>query len=107
MHAEVAPRHPAQRDEGLGRAVAWAVGLHLLLAVLLIVSPLLTWDRDRLNAAGAPTMEATLADNSFWACRMSSPCLVARSNRAQAEASGRSRPKAMRLSRSSVVFAWV
>ncbi len=35
MHAEVAPRHPAQRDEGLGRAVAWAVGLHLLLAVLL------------------------------------------------------------------------
>ena len=60
MHAEVAPRHPAQRDEGLGRAVAWAVGLHLLLAVLLIVSPLLTWDRDRLNAAGAPTMEATL-----------------------------------------------
>ncbi len=60
MHAEAAPRHPAQRDEGLGRAVAWAVGLHLLLAVLLIVSPLLTWDRDRLNAAGAPTMEATL-----------------------------------------------
>ncbi|SDQ41270.1 Cell division and transport-associated protein TolA [Pseudoxanthomonas sp. CF385] len=60
MHADVAPRHPAQRDEGLGRAVAWAVGLHLLLAVLLIVSPLLTWDRDRLNAAGAPTMEATL-----------------------------------------------
>ena len=52
MHAEVAPRHPAQRDEGLGRAVAWAVGLHLLLAVLLIVSPLLTWDRDRLDAAG-------------------------------------------------------
>jgi hypothetical protein len=35
---------------------------------------------------------------------MSSPCLVARSNRAQAEASGRSRPKAMRLSRSSVVL---
>lgn len=60
MHADVAPRHPAQRDEGLGRAVAWAVGLHLLLAVLLIVSPLLTWDRDRLNAAGAPTMVATL-----------------------------------------------
>ena len=60
MHADVAPRHPAQGDEGLGRAIAWAVGLHLLLAVLLIVSPLLTWDRDRLNAAGAPTMEATL-----------------------------------------------
>ncbi len=60
MHADVAPRHPAQRDEGLGRAVAWAIGLHVLLLVLLLVSPFLTWDRDRLNAAGSEAMEATL-----------------------------------------------
>lgn len=60
MHAEAIQRQPVPQNEGLGRAVAWAVGLHLLLAVLLLVSPLLTWDRERLNAAGSQAMEATL-----------------------------------------------
>ncbi len=60
MHADALPRQVDPRDAGLGRAVAWAVGLHVLIALLLIVSPLLTWDRDRLNPAGATSMEATL-----------------------------------------------
>ena len=60
MHAEVFQRQTLPQDEGLGRAVAWAVGLHLLLLVLLLVSPYFTWDRDRLNAAGSQAMEATL-----------------------------------------------
>lgn len=60
MHAETFPRQAVPQDEGLGRAVAWAVGLHLVLLVLLLVSPFLAWDRDRLNAAGSQAMEATL-----------------------------------------------
>ncbi|MBD9436835.1 cell envelope integrity protein TolA [Pseudoxanthomonas sp. PXM03] len=60
MHAEVLQRQRPVQDEGLGRAVAWAIGLHVLLLVLLLVSPFLTWDRDRLNAAGSQAMEATL-----------------------------------------------
>ena len=60
MHAEVLQRQRPPQEEGLGRAVAWAVGLHLLLLVLLLVSPYFTWDRDRLNAAGSQAMEATL-----------------------------------------------
>lgn len=60
MHAEAFPRPAMPRDEGLGRAVAWAVGLHLLLALVLLLSPLLRWDPDRISAAGAPSMDATL-----------------------------------------------
>lgn len=45
----------------MGRAVAWAVGLHLLLLVVLLVSPYFKWDRDRLSAGGSEAMEATLA----------------------------------------------
>ena len=60
MHAEVFQRQTLPQDEGLGRAIAWAVGLHLLLLLLLLVSPHFKWDRDRLNAAGSQSMEATL-----------------------------------------------
>lgn len=60
MHAEVLQRQRPVQEEGLGQAVAWAVGLHLLLLVLLLVSPYFTWDRERLNAAGSQSMEATL-----------------------------------------------
>nr|WP_298132432.1 cell envelope integrity protein TolA [uncultured Pseudoxanthomonas sp.] len=60
MHAEVLQRPPSPQDEGLGRAVTWAVGLHLLLLALLLLSPYFTWDRERLNAAGSQSMEATL-----------------------------------------------
>lgn len=60
MHAEAFPRPALPRDDGLGRAVAWAVGLHVLLALVLLLSPLLSWDPDRISAAGAPSMDATL-----------------------------------------------
>ena len=42
MHAEAFPRPALPRDDGLGRAVAWAVGLHVLLALVLLLSPLLS-----------------------------------------------------------------
>jgi len=60
MHAEVLQRQRPPQDEGLGRSVAWAVGLHLLLLALLVLSPYFKWDRERLNAAGSQSMEATL-----------------------------------------------
>lgn len=60
MHAEVLQRQQPPHEEGLGRAVAWAVGLHVLLLALLLVSSYFKWDRDRLNAAGSQAMEATL-----------------------------------------------
>lgn len=60
MHAEVIQRQRPPEDEGLGRAVAWAIGLHLLLLAVLLVSPYFKWDRDRLSAGGSEAMEATL-----------------------------------------------
>ena len=60
MHAEVIQRQRPPEDEGLARAVAWAIGLHLLLLAVLLLSPYFKWDRDRLNAAGSQSMEATL-----------------------------------------------
>ena len=60
MHAEAFPRPALPRDDGLGRAVAWAIGVHVLIALLLLLSPLLRWDPDRISAAGAPSMDATL-----------------------------------------------
>lgn len=47
-------------DGGLGRAVGLALGVHLLLALLLWLSPYLTWDREPLGAAGLPVMNADL-----------------------------------------------
>lgn len=60
MHAEAFHRPVPGHDEGLGRAVAWAVALHLGLLALLLLSPLLTWDPDRISVAGAPSIEAVL-----------------------------------------------
>jgi len=60
MHAEAFQRPAAPQDEGLGRALAWAVGVHLLVLAILLLSPLLTWDPDRISVAGAPSMEAVL-----------------------------------------------
>lgn len=60
MHAETLPRHVTPQDEGLGRAVAWAIGLHVLIALLLVLSPMFDWDSERLNPAGATSMEASL-----------------------------------------------
>src|SRR5690606_5490994 len=60
MHAEAFQRPGPGRDEGLGRAVAWAVALHLGLLAVLLLSPLLTWDPDRISVAGAPSIDAVL-----------------------------------------------
>ncbi len=61
MHAEAFQRPAgAPQDEGLGRAIAWAVVLHLALLAILLLSPLLSWDPDRISVAGAPSMDAVL-----------------------------------------------
>lgn len=60
MHAE-ALRRPQYRDEGLGRAVGLAVGLHLALLLILLVAPYLPFfSRPPPPAAGAPVIEAAL-----------------------------------------------
>jgi colicin import membrane protein len=60
MHADVAPRSPVLPEDGYGKAVAYAIGLHVLLAVLLWLSSWLTWDHDSTSAAGLPVMDASL-----------------------------------------------
>ena len=61
MHADAFQRPAgAPPEEGLGRAVAWAVLVHVLVLAILLLSPLLSWDPDRLSVAGAPSMEAVL-----------------------------------------------
>lgn len=60
MHADAYQRPAPWREEGLGRAVAWAVVLHLALLAILLLSPLLSWDPDRISVAGAPSMDAVL-----------------------------------------------
>ena len=61
MHADAFQRPAgAPPEEGLGRAVAWAVLVHVLVLAILLLSPLLSWDPDRLSVAGAPAMEAVL-----------------------------------------------
>lgn len=61
MHADALQR-PAGTppEEGLGRAIAWAVVVHVLVLAMLLLSPLLSWDPDRISVAGAPSMEAVL-----------------------------------------------
>lgn len=60
MHADVAPRGAVLPEEGYGKAIAYAIGLHLLLAVLLWLSSWLTWNHDSASAAGLPVMDASL-----------------------------------------------
>lgn len=60
MHADAFPRPAPGQDEGLGRAIAWAVVLHLVVVAILLLSPLLSWDPDRISVAGAPSMDAVL-----------------------------------------------
>jgi colicin import membrane protein len=60
MHADVAPRGAVLPEESYGKAIAYAIGLHLLLAMLLWLSSWLTWDHDSASAAGLPVMEASL-----------------------------------------------
>ena len=54
MHADAFPRPAPAQDEGLGRAIAWAVAVHVLVVAILLLSPLLSWDPDRISVAGAP-----------------------------------------------------
>ena len=63
MHADAA-RHPVHEEEGLGRAIVLAIGVHLLLAFVLWLGTVITWDRKPLSVAGAPSMEATLESSS-------------------------------------------
>ena len=60
MHAEAFPRGAVPQEEGFGRAIAYAVGIHLLLALLLWVSSWFSWDHDSSSAAGLPVMDASL-----------------------------------------------
>ena len=61
MHADAFQRpHGARPEEGMGRAIAWAVLVHVLVLAILLLSPLINWDPDRLSVAGAPSMEAVL-----------------------------------------------
>ena len=60
MHADVAPRDAVLPEEGYGKAVAYAIGLHVLLALLLWFSSWFSWDHDSSSAAGLPVMDASL-----------------------------------------------
>jgi colicin import membrane protein len=60
MHADVAPRGAVLPEESYAKAVAYAVGLHLLLALLLWFSSWFTWNHDSASAAGLPVMDASL-----------------------------------------------
>ena len=44
----------------MGKAVAYAIGLHLLFALVLWLSTQLSWERDTASAAGLPVIEASL-----------------------------------------------
>ena len=59
MAAEIA-LHERPEDQGLGRAVALAIGLHVLLALLAWLSSMFDWQRDPLAAEGLPVMNADL-----------------------------------------------
>lgn len=60
MHADAVPRGAVLPEEGYGKAIVYAIGLHLLLAVLLWLSSWLTWNHDSASAAGLPVMDASL-----------------------------------------------
>lgn len=60
MAAELALRQRPE-DQGLGRAVALAIGLHVLLALLAWLSAFFDWNREPLSAKGLPVMNADLA----------------------------------------------
>ncbi len=60
MHADAAPRSAVLPDEGYGKAVVYAVGLHVLLAVLLWFSSWFSWQHQSSSAAGLPVMDASL-----------------------------------------------
>lgn len=60
MHAEAVRQRFDGGDEGLGRAIALAIGVHVLLALVMWLGAKISWDREPLSVAGGPSMEATL-----------------------------------------------
>lgn len=60
MHADVAPRGAAPIDEGYAKAIAYAIGVHVLLALLLWFSSWFSWEHESASAAGLPVMDASL-----------------------------------------------
>ena len=66
MNAATLPRSNGYRDEGLGRPLVFALGLHVLLALFLWLASWLSWDHDVSSAAGTSieaTMETSAAEN--------------------------------------------
>ena len=66
MNAATLPRSNGYRDESPGRPLAFAIGLHVLVALFLWLSSWLSWDHDVSSAAGASieaTMETSAAEN--------------------------------------------
>jgi colicin import membrane protein len=64
MHAEAFQRYSEPRDEGLGRAVALAIALHIAIALVFVLASFFSWQRDTTSAAGLPVMEASLEVSS-------------------------------------------
>ena len=60
MHADAFPRREVPQDDGYTRAIAYAVGVHVLLALFLWFSSWFSWERDPTSAAGLPVMDASL-----------------------------------------------
>lgn len=60
MHAEALQRYSEPRDEGLGRAVALAIALHVAIALVFVLASFFSWQHDTTSAAGLPVMEASL-----------------------------------------------
>ncbi|KAF1713457.1 protein TolA [Pseudoxanthomonas sangjuensis] len=63
MNAGTLPRNNGYDEEGIGRPLAFAIGLHVLLALFLWLSSWLKWDHDVSSAAGA-TIEATMVSSA-------------------------------------------
>ncbi|RYZ69052.1 MAG: protein TolA, partial [Lysobacteraceae bacterium] len=51
MHADASPRAGSPQQDGYGRAVAYAVGVHVLMALLLWFSSWFSWKHDTSSAA--------------------------------------------------------
>ena len=60
MHAEAIPRSHDRGEDGLGSAIAFAIGLHIAIALLFLLSSIFSWDHSTKSAAGLPVMDASL-----------------------------------------------
>ena len=60
MHAEAAPRGIAIPEEGYGKAIAYAIAIHVALALLLWLSSWFSWEHETESSAGLPVMDASL-----------------------------------------------